>query len=108
MVNLTPGQKDSISTEAAAFLENVRHAPFASLLSPFIASPGRIPGIRQTITQKLLPIEEQHIQNFKLTVTETTIANVPVVIIEPPRIAPRNESKILLNIYGGGFVMGTA
>ncbi|PVH69191.1 alpha/beta-hydrolase [Cadophora sp. DSE1049] len=107
MVNVNTGQKAAMSSQAAAYLENIRHPPFPSLLSPFIASPSRILNIRQTIGQKLAALEEQHIKRYNLTITETTVADIPVIVIEPHVIAPDNESKILINIFGGGFVMGT-
>ncbi|KUJ18073.1 uncharacterized protein LY89DRAFT_684012 [Mollisia scopiformis] len=107
MVIITPGQKAAISSQAAAYLENIRHPPLPGLLSPFIASPSRIPNLRLTIGQKLAALEEEHIKRYNLSITETTIADIPVMVIEPHVIAPSNESKILINIFGGGFVMGT-
>jgi epsilon-lactone hydrolase len=107
MVNVTTGQKAAISSQAAAYLENIRHPPFPWLLSPVIASPSRILNVQQTIGQKLAALEEEHIARYNLQITETTIADVPVLVIEPHVIAPGNESKILINIFGGGFVMGT-
>src|SRR4051812_40913413 len=99
MVNVNTGQKAAMSTQAAAYLENIRHLPFPMLLSPFIASSSRILNIRQTIGEKLVTLEEQHIKRYDLKITKTTIADIPVTVIEPHVIAPGNESKILINIF---------
>lgn len=53
-------------------------------------------------------IEESIIAKYKLKLEKTTIADVPVLIIQPPVIKPGNEAKIMFNIHGGGFIMGTA
>jgi epsilon-lactone hydrolase len=108
MVNLTPGQVASISPEGVDFINNIRMVPFANLISPFLASSGRINGLRESVSAKTTPIEEGLIEKHKHKITTVTIANVPVVVIEPPIIKPGNEKKILLNFFGGGFVMGHA
>ncbi|KAH8909306.1 alpha/beta-hydrolase [Coniochaeta sp. PMI_546] len=107
MVSLTDGQKAAISPEAAAYLSNIRHVPFASALSSFFTSPSRIPGIRQNIEKNTLPGETELIKKHRLRLKEVTIADIPVVVIEPPAIKPENERKALFNIFGGAFVMGS-
>lgn len=52
--------------------------------------------------------EEALIAQHNLKVTPTSIAEVPILIIEPPVIDPQNKDKILLNFLGGGFIMGSA
>ncbi|KAF2092911.1 alpha/beta-hydrolase [Rhizodiscina lignyota] len=108
MVSLTAGQKATLSPEAIKFLNNVPNFPFSNFLSPFLASSGRIKGLRENMAAKTSPVEEALIQKHNLKITEATIANMPVIIIEPPAIKLGNERKILLNFFGGGFVMGSA
>lgn len=108
MVFLTEGQKATLSPEAIEFLGNVRHVPFASALSPFITSPRRIPRMRQSLREKMAPGEAELIDKYHLKYKEITIAGVPVIVIEPSFIKPEKEKKVLLNVYGGAFVMGSA
>lgn len=108
MVMLSPNQKATLSPEAIQTLTDIPTIPFASLVSPYLASTKRIKNLRETTAAKLTPIEEDIIARHKLTVHTTTIANVSVVTITPPEPNPSYANKILLNFYGGGFVMGGA
>jgi acetyl esterase/lipase len=108
MVSVTPTQKASISPEAAEFLDKIPMVPFAGLISPFLASPRRAKGLRDDMTAKMSPGEEDLMAKHKLKVTSTNIAKVPVVIIEPPMVAAEYKDKILLNVFGGGYIMGSA
>lgn len=108
MVSVTPIQKASISSEAAEFLDKIPMVPFAGLISPYLASSRRAKGLRDQMAAKMSPGEEDLIAKHKLKITSTNIANVTVVIIEPPTIATEYEGKILLNLFGGGFIMGSA
>ncbi|RFU27461.1 hypothetical protein B7463_g8863, partial [Scytalidium lignicola] len=107
MVSLTDGQKATLSSEAVTFLTNIRHIPFASALSTFLTSPRRIPGLRQGFDEKMAPGEVELLKKYGLQTKEITIAGIPVVVIEPPFIKPEKEKKILFNIFGGAFVMGS-
>ena len=108
MITLTPTQKAAISTEAAEFLSAVPSIPFASLLSPYLASSRRAKGLREDMAAKTAPIEEALIAKHKLKVVKINVASVPVVVIEPPVIKNTLRGKILLNFFGGGFIMGSA
>jgi len=107
MVSLTEGQKATLSPEAVEFLTKIRHPPLANTLSSFITSPCRVPGLRQGFTEKTAPGETQLIEKHKLQITETLIAGVSVVVIEPPTIKPGKQKKILFNVFGGAFIMGS-
>ncbi|CAG9991793.1 unnamed protein product [Clonostachys byssicola] len=107
MVSLTEGQKAALSPEAITFLEHVHHLPFAGLLSSFLTMPNRVPSLRQGVEVKMAPGEADLIAKHGLQLKEIIIANVPVVVIEPPVIHPEKESKILFNIFGGAFIMGS-
>ncbi|KAF4427922.1 hypothetical protein F53441_14072 [Fusarium austroafricanum] len=108
MVSLTPGQKASISPEAADFLAKVKHLPLANYISSFVTMPGQVPKIRQGMAEKMEPGEAALIEKHNLKTTDIAIAGVPVILIEPPAIKPEKQNKILLNLYGGAFIMGSA
>lgn len=108
MVSLTEGQKATLSPEAITYLTNVRHLPFANMLSNFFTSPSRIPKMRQGLSERTVPIEEALIKKHSLRITDLQIAGVRVALIESPAIQPEKQDKILLNSYGGAFVMGSA
>lgn len=107
MVSLTDGQKASLSPEAVNFLKNIHHLPFANLLSDFLTMPSRVPGLRRDTEMKMAQGEADLIAKHDLRVQETTVAGVPVVVIEPPVIAPEKEKKIVFNVFGGAFIIGT-
>ncbi|KAF5709486.1 alpha beta hydrolase [Fusarium globosum] len=107
MVSLTEGQKAILSPEAVEFLTKIRHPPLANTISSFITSPCRVPGLRQGFTEKTAPGETLLIEKHKIQITETLIAGVSVVIIKPPVIKPEKQKKILFNVFGGAFIMGS-
>lgn len=108
MVTVTATQKASISLEAADFISKIPTIPFAGILSPYLTSPRRARAIRNDMAAKLAPIEDDLISRYNLEITSTNIANVPVLIIQPPNLSEDHKDKILLNVFGGGFVMGGA
>ncbi|KAJ3498453.1 hypothetical protein NLG97_g1118 [Lecanicillium saksenae] len=108
MVTLSEGQKATLSSQAIEFLSNIQHVPFAYLFSNFLTSPGRIPKLRQSINDKMRPIEEALIAEHNLSVEHVKIGGVEVFVVQSPSMLPRNESKIMLNAHGGAFVMGSA
>ncbi|KAF4339007.1 hypothetical protein FBEOM_7094 [Fusarium beomiforme] len=107
MVSLTDGQKATLSPEAVEFLSKIRHPPLANTLSSFITSPCRVPGLRQGFIEKTAPGEAALIEKHNIQITETLIAGIPVVVIEPSLIKPEKEKKILFNVFGGAFIMGS-
>jgi acetyl esterase/lipase len=108
MVSLTEGQKAALSPEAINFLQNVHHLPFASLLSNFVAMPSRVPALRRDIEQKMAPGEAALITKHNIKLKDVTIAGVPVIVIEPGTIAAGMEKKIMFNVFGGAFIIGSA
>lgn len=107
-MSLTQGQMASISIQAAEYLQKLPRTPFADFLAPFITSPRRIPSFRARFAKIQKPIEEAIISKHNLELKHITIADIPVVVIGPPIIESRNAEKIILNIHGGGFVLGSA
>jgi monoterpene epsilon-lactone hydrolase len=108
MVTITATQRASLSVEAVNVLQNFPSVPFAGLLSMYLASPRRAQGLRNSMAAKMNPIEDDIIQRHALQIVNTTIANIPVVIITPPTTRLENRDKILLNFFGGAFTMGSA
>jgi hypothetical protein len=106
--SLTAGQRATISPQAAEFISKLRHPPFADFLAPFLVSPNRIPSIRANLKEKMLPGEENLITKYSLQIAKIIISNVTVITISPPKTKPEHQDKILLNISGGAFVMGSA
>ncbi|CAG7558265.1 unnamed protein product [Fusarium equiseti] len=107
MVSLTDGQKATISSEAVDFLNNIRHPPLANTISSFITSPCRVPGLRENFSEKTAPGEATLIEKHKLQITDHVISGISVILIEPPAIKPGKETKILFNVFGGAFIMGS-
>ncbi|KAF5596707.1 hypothetical protein FPCIR_3918 [Fusarium pseudocircinatum] len=107
MVYLTEGQKATLSPEAVEFLTKIRHPPLANTISSFITSPCRVPGLRQGFIEKTAPGEALLIEKHKIKIAETLIAGVSVIVIEPPVIEPEKQKKILFNVFGGAFIMGS-
>ena len=108
MVAVAPSQKACISPEAAELLASIPTIPFAGLLSPYLASNRRAKAFRATMAARMTPIEDDLIARHKLHISKSIIAGVSVIIITPPLIKSENKDKILLNFYGGGFIMGSA
>jgi monoterpene epsilon-lactone hydrolase len=101
-ISLTPGQMTTISSQAAECLRRLPRTPLRGF-APLLTSPGRIPSFPARFAKAQKPIEEAIISKHSLKLKHITIADVPVVVIEPPIIESRN-----LNIHGGGFVLGSA
>lgn len=108
MPAVTPGQSEALSREARTFLDRIPWLPFPTILARFLTGPSNIPNMRSGWAQKEDPVEEAVIAKHRLEIKKTTVANVDVLIIEPPIIKPEMESKIMFNIHGGAFVTATA
>src|SRR5690348_5116620 len=106
-IPLTEGQKGSISREAAEFLSKIRTIPLAGLVASYLTTPTRVLNFRVQY-EKFKELEESIITKFDLKIKEVKIGGVPVVVIEPPNIKPELQSKIIVNVHGGGFVLGRA
>ncbi|KAH7024368.1 Alpha/Beta hydrolase protein [Microdochium trichocladiopsis] len=107
MVAMTEGQKAVVSPEAVDFLTKLKHLPFASLLSGVLTMPSRITSLRETVASNMAPGEAALIEKHDLRIKRVTIGGVPVVVIEPPFIAPEKQHKIMFNVFGGGFTLGS-
>lgn len=97
-----------MSEQAIEFISKIPQIPFASWLAPYITSSSRIHKLRKQIEETAKPREESLIARRKLRVSKLTIADIPVVLIEPPTVKPKNAGRILFNIHGGAFCLGSA
>src|SRR5260370_7701421 len=104
----TKNQAATLSLEAVKYLAAVPHPWIPGFLLPTLTGPRRIPRFRKAFQAGEEVIEESLIARYSLTLEKTTIKDVPVLIIRPRTITPGNEHALLMNVHGGGFVMGTA
>ncbi|WP_425999985.1 alpha/beta hydrolase fold domain-containing protein [Caulobacter sp. DWR1-3-2b1] len=70
---------------------------------------GMVPAIRPKIGQYMAPQIDRLKALYPVTTREAVIAGVPAIHVTPASGVPKaNAKKILLNLPGGGFVMGMA
>lgn len=70
---------------------------------------GQAGALRARMPQLMAPRIDALKQMYKVTTQETEIAGIPAVRATPAGGVPQaNRAKILLNLPGGGFVMGAA
>lgn len=99
-LHITPSQKATISTQAAEFLSAAESIPLEALSA--------VTTTRQVFQAAEDIIEESLIAKFKLKIKSITIADVPVLVISSSSSDAKNEKRIVFDIHGGGFVMGSA
>jgi acetyl esterase/lipase len=74
-----------------------------------VLAAGNAGPVRARIGEFMAPQIKHHIDLYPVTTRATTIAGVPAVEVTPVKPAPAgNRRKILLNLPGGGFIMGAA
>lgn len=70
---------------------------------------GKVGEFRKRMPEFMAPRIKHLTELYPVTVRQTTIAGVPAVIATPVKPIPKgNRRKIMLNLPGGGFVMGEA
>jgi epsilon-lactone hydrolase len=107
-LSLTAGQMATISPQAVDYLQKLPRIPFADFLARILTSPNRIHSFRANFEKAQRPVSDAIIAKYNLKLKTITVADVPVVVIEPPVIEAKNAEKIILNIHGGAFVLGSA
>ena len=96
-----------ISDEARKALPRTPTDPEAPMMRALAA--GQAGAMRAKIGDYMKPRLDTLTTRYKVTTRATTIAGVPAVMATPTAGVPKaNARKILLNLPGGGFVMGTA
>jgi acetyl esterase/lipase len=82
---------------------NDMNAPLRQLVAS-----GQVGAVRARIGEFMAADIKHHTDAFPATMRKTTIAGVEAVYVTPPNIPAKNKGKILLNLPGGGFIMGAA
>jgi len=70
---------------------------------------GNAGALRARIGEFMAPQIKHHVDLYPVTLRDDTIAGVPAVYVTPVKPMPAaNRTKIMLDLPGGGFVMGSA
>lgn len=105
---LAENQAVTLSTAAQAFLRAAPAIRLPQFLYRHLTSPSKVAGIRAQFQAGEDKVEEQLIQQHDLRLERRTLAGVPILVITPAQIAKDMLGVVVMNIHGGGFVMGTA
>jgi acetyl esterase/lipase len=96
-----------LSDQAKAALPRTPTDPETMMFRALAA--GQAGALRARIGEFMAPQIKHHVDLFPVTMRPATIAGVPAIYVTPVKpIAPANRGKILLDLPGGGFVMGAA
>lgn len=96
-----------MSDEASKALPRKPHDPEEMMFRALAA--GQAGEMRKKMPQFMAPRFQHLTELYPVTMRNATIAGVPAVYATPVKPIPaRNKRKILLNLPGGGFVMGAA
>jgi len=93
----------TVSAEAQAYLAT---SPFGDTLPTF---DGHVPAweMREMLDAGLIALSEAARQAYPVDITEDRIAGIRVHRVNPLEIPPENRDKVLINLHGGAFVMGS-
>ncbi|KAL6817632.1 Alpha/Beta hydrolase protein [Trichoderma camerunense] len=97
---ITPAQEATISPQAVEFLSAAEGIPIEAIQAVTVT--------RQAFHAAEEPVEESLIEKFNLKTENITIGNIPVLIIRSSSPDPKYQGRVIFDIHGGGFVMGTA
>ena len=96
-----------MSDEAKAALPRKPSDPEEGMFRALAA--GKAGEMRKRMPEFMAPRLKHLTELYPVTMRATTIAGVPAVIATPVKPLPKgNSRKVLLNLPGGGFVMGAA
>jgi acetyl esterase/lipase len=98
--SVAPEQKATISPQAVEFLSSAESIPREAIMA--------VTATREMFHAAEYVIEESLIDKFNLNIENITMSGVPVLVIHPPSTETKNQGRIVFDIHGGGFVMGTA
>lgn len=92
-----------VSAEARAFLAT---PPWAEPPDP---DAERLPmwALRGFVDEQMKMIGDAALQHYPVDVEEIEIAGVRCHMVRPREIPPENQGLTLMNLHGGGFVMGS-
>jgi acetyl esterase/lipase len=76
---------------------------------PRLLAAGKVPESRAMVPKAMEAQRKHLVALYPVTMREATIAGVPAVFVRPAGGAPpQNRNKILINLPGGGFMLGSA
>jgi acetyl esterase/lipase len=107
-IPLSPNQAATLSKGAQAFLHAAPSMRLPKFVYRYLARPANVTKMRALFQTGEDKVEEALMKEHGLTLTRRVVSDVHVLVITPPRIAPGMEGTTILNIHGGGFVLGTA
>jgi acetyl esterase/lipase len=85
-----------------------RPSDTGEMLEQFIAS-GRVAQFRNPTAKAPSAAAKLLADRYSVTLRETTVAGVPGIFVMPAKGVPRgNRGKLLLNLPGGAFIVGSA
>jgi len=93
----------TLSPEAQAYLAT---SPFGDTLPTF---DGHVPAweMREMLDAGLIALSEAARQAYPVDIVEDHIAGIRVHRVSPLEAPPENRDKVLINLHGGAFVMGS-
>ncbi|PNP56851.1 hypothetical protein THARTR1_03086 [Trichoderma harzianum] len=97
---VTPAQKATISPQAVEFLSNADSIPIEAINAVTVT--------RQAFHAAEEAVEESLIEKFNLKVENITMGDIPVLVIGSSSPDLKYKGRVIFDIHGGGFVMGTA
>ena len=94
---------NTVSNEARAFLAT----PPWSEAPPATSEPIPMWAMRESVDQQMKALSDMALEAYPVDVEEMSIAGVRCHRLTPKDMPPENAGKVLLNLHGGGFVMGS-
>lgn len=93
----------TVSPEAQAYLAT---SPFGDTLPTF---DGHVPAWenRAMLDAGLVALSEEARKSYPVNVAEDRIAGIRVHRVDPLEVPAENRDKVLINLHGGAFVMGS-
>ena len=92
----------TVSAEAQAYLSA---PPWGD--APMPEGPIPMWHMRDYVDAQMIALGEQIRASYPVEIEEMTIAGVRCFMVRPGEVPPENEGKVLLNLHGGGFVLGS-
>lgn len=92
----------AVSAEARGFLAT---PPWGEAAPPPADTP--MWTMRDATDRMMKQLSEAAAQAHPVEIEPRVIAGVPCHLVEPKAIAPENAGRVLMNLHGGGFVLGS-
>jgi len=100
----------ALSQTRSAYAQHLIDAQSWPMLAPSVKAPKAERDRFDAATDRLIfgPSANWAEEHYPVNVVETKMAGVPVGIITRKNgIDPRNQHRVLINLHGGGFTMGS-